>query len=458
VPQVASDSPIYSHNSTTPRQARPAQQPDRAAASPFESLLDDGASTPPPPSTATAPDNKTAPADESRASSNTTDSKAPPANDGTAAKKSAADTNGEDDTPSDDIKATLGAVVTEGAPGADEVKPVADKKPTITAHPDDPKTDESPDSGQATTANDIAGLIAAPAAPATPSPDQISLKEPQDESSLAVGTASQLNAWASGPPKVATGKQTGPVKQPDTEQPAEPEQVSGETVGDSPTGVKNAAQSHIGKSQSVVGDNDKSATQAHNEGSTDGQSKATAGPGDTDTAGPKVTMDTASQPQPITPAGHTSTSGPTALTSPSAPQPAAIPIAGLAVEIAGKALAGKNRFEIRLDPPELGRIEVRLDVDRDGNVTSRLTVDRADTYDLLRRDAAGLERALQDAGLKTADNGLQFSLRDQSSNQQQTNGSDTAQIVVQDESLPTDITPQIYNRLAGQGGGLDIRV
>jgi hypothetical protein len=29
--------------------------------------------------------------------------------------------------------------------------------------------------------------------------------------------------------------------------------------------------------------------------------------------------------------------------------------------------------------------------------TSRLTVDRADTYDLLRRDAAGLERALQDA-------------------------------------------------------------
>ncbi len=47
----------------------------------------------------------------------------------------------------------------------------------------------------------------------------------------------------------------------------------------------------------------------------------------------------------------------------------AVPLAGVAIEIAGKALAGKNRFEIRLDPPELGRIEVRLDVDRDGNVT-----------------------------------------------------------------------------------------
>jgi flagellar hook-length control protein FliK len=143
-----------------------------------------------------------------------------------------------------------------------------------------------------------------------------------------------------------------------------------------------------------------------------------------------------------------------------AQQAAAIPLAGLAVEIAGKAIAGKNRFEIRLDPPELGRIEVRLDVDRDGNVTSRLTVDRADTLDLLRRDASGLERALQDAGLKTADNGLQFSLRDQSTSQQQTNGSaNVAQIMVQDEMLPpADAIPQNYGRLLGQGGGLDIRV
>jgi flagellar hook-length control protein FliK len=230
-------------------------------------------------------------------------------------------------------------------------------------------------------------------------------------------------------------------------------------VNDSQAALKNAAQSHTGKSQIVAGDNDKSPAQARNEGPTDGQSKGDAGTssGDGATASPKLTMDSTAQTPAITPAGHAN--GPTALTSPSAAsQPAAIAVAGLAVEIAGKALAGKNRFEIRLDPPELGRIEVRLDVDRDGNVTSRLTVDRADTYDLLRRDAAGLERALQDAGLKTADNGLQFSLRDQSANQQQANSGDTAQLVVQDDTLPTDVAPQIYNRLAGQGGGLDIRV
>ena len=93
---------------------------------------------------------------------------------------------------------------------------------------------------------------------------------------------------------------------------------------------------------------------------------------------------------------------------------AAVPLAGLAVEIAARAQAGRNRFEIRLDPPELGRIDVRLDVDRSGHVTSRLMVDRAETLDALRRDAGDLERALQQAGFKTADNGMQFTLRDQS--------------------------------------------
>ncbi len=66
-----------------------------------------------------------------------------------------------------------------------------------------------------------------------------------------------------------------------------------------------------------------------------------------------------------------------------------------------RAREGKNRFEIRLDPAELGRIDVRLDIDRQGNVTSRLLVERADTLDLLRRDLSNLERALNDAGLKT---------------------------------------------------------
>jgi flagellar hook-length control protein FliK len=143
-----------------------------------------------------------------------------------------------------------------------------------------------------------------------------------------------------------------------------------------------------------------------------------------------------------------------------APQAVAVPVAGIAVEIASKAFAGKNRFEIRLDPPELGRIHVRLDVDRNGEITSHVMTERQDTLDLLRRDAPTLERALQDAGLRTANNGLQFSLRDHGfgRNDQPIPVNDSARLVVSDESLNTETMPPVYRTFAGSRAGLDIRV
>lgn len=136
----------------------------------------------------------------------------------------------------------------------------------------------------------------------------------------------------------------------------------------------------------------------------------------------------------------------------------AIPISGLAVEIVSRARDGERRFEIRLDPPELGRIDVRLDIDRGGNVTSRLTVERAETLDLLRRDAPQLERALQHAGLNT-EGGLQFSLRDQSfANRDQTRQNTPTLIVPDDEPAAAETARRGYGRLIGLGSGIDIRV
>jgi chemotaxis protein MotD len=138
-------------------------------------------------------------------------------------------------------------------------------------------------------------------------------------------------------------------------------------------------------------------------------------------------------------------------------------MAGIAVEIATQAQAGKNRFEIRLDPPELGRIDVRLHVDNGGNVTSRLTVERPETLDLLRRDAPQLERALQHAGLNT-EGGLQFSLRDQNfANRQQQQQQQQQQIaptfiIPDDEPAAAEAARRGYGRLIGLGGGIDIRV
>ncbi len=93
-------------------------------------------------------------------------------------------------------------------------------------------------------------------------------------------------------------------------------------------------------------------------------------------------------------------------------------------------------------------------------VTSHVTVDRADTLQLLQSQQPQLERALEQAGLKTADNGLQFTLRDQSFTGQNNNGGaqqSTPQLVIPDADLPPIDTTQIYSRV-GRGSGIDIRV
>ncbi|MBI3435791.1 MAG: flagellar hook-length control protein FliK [Proteobacteria bacterium] len=158
-------------------------------------------------------------------------------------------------------------------------------------------------------------------------------------------------------------------------------------------------------------------------------------------------------------AGHATTTQPATLLAHAADLP--VPLSGIAVAIAARALAGGNRFDIRLDPPELGRIDVRLDVDRGGHVTSRLIVERAETLDMLRRDAPHIERALEQAGLKTGENSMQFSLRDQGADGMARGHDDGQKTAAQ--ALPTDEpavagAPTTYARLFGRIGGIDIRV
>jgi len=98
-------------------------------------------------------------------------------------------------------------------------------------------------------------------------------------------------------------------------------------------------------------------------------------------------------------------------------QSAQTPVNLLAVQIARHVDLGINRFQIRMDPPELGRIEVKLEFGRDGRMSANLTVERAETLDLLQRDARALERALANSGLNTDKNSLNFSLKDQSANE-----------------------------------------
>src|SRR5487761_2634845 len=138
-----------------------------------------------------------------------------------------------------------------------------------------------------------------------------------------------------------------------------------------------------------------------------------------------------------------------------------VPLSGLALEIAASAKSGKSRFEIRLDPADLGRIDVRIDIDRNGQVTSHLTVEKPETLSMLRQDAPQLQRALDDAGLKTGNGGLQFSLRDQSSSGQNSgndSGPNAQRLVISSEdTIPAAVAGRTYGRSLGSSSGVDIR-
>jgi len=342
-----------------------------------------------------------------------------------------------------DGKAAADAKIGEQTAGGDDSKPVSDGKSA------DGQTPAVAVAFAAPAATPIPTIAPADASALGPVPGAIAASPAEPMAA----TSAAIVATPKAKPGAAVTLQTGSGKPAETK-----------------LSAKAASQPQTDdKPQATTGDADKDAVaQARGEpAAKDHRAAAVEAPGipvtDTNTAAPKTVADAMqtgalTAPSQNTPAAAATN---TAAAPQLAPQAVPVALAGVAIEITANAIAGKNHFEIRLDPPELGRIEVRLDVDRDGNMTARMIADRSDTLDLLRRDASGLERALQDAGLKTADNGLQFSLRDQTMGREQSNTPTpgTAQIIVHDDALPVnDVTQRNYSRLAGLRGGIDIRV
>jgi flagellar hook-length control protein FliK len=136
---------------------------------------------------------------------------------------------------------------------------------------------------------------------------------------------------------------------------------------------------------------------------------------------------------------------------------AALPTDQIAVTIARQFRQGTNRFEIRLDPPELGRIDVRLDLGHGGRATATLTADRPETLALLTRDSRALEQMLSDAGVRTDSGSLNFALRDQSGRSGQQDQQDNTPLPKEaPESSDTKTVSVVTASL--EPGRLDLRV
>jgi flagellar hook-length control protein FliK len=142
---------------------------------------------------------------------------------------------------------------------------------------------------------------------------------------------------------------------------------------------------------------------------------------------------------------------------------APVPLQAVAVEIGMRAMRGSKEFSIRLDPEDLGRIDIKLEISEAGEVQAKLMVDRVETLQLLQRDAKTLERAFDQAGLKSNPDGLQFSLRDpgQQRDGQNNQQSERTKLNSSDKDiLGIEETPAMraFRYTSPATSGLDIRI
>ena len=134
------------------------------------------------------------------------------------------------------------------------------------------------------------------------------------------------------------------------------------------------------------------------------------------------------------------------------------PAQQVALQISKSARAGQDRLTMQLHPAELGRIEIKMEFAENGHLRAVVSAEKNDTLDLLQRDARALERALQDAGVKTDSNSLSFQRGDQRQAEGRGAGGQPASARPADE--PGDLAEDdtAHPRQSSHDGSLDIEV
>lgn len=84
--------------------------------------------------------------------------------------------------------------------------------------------------------------------------------------------------------------------------------------------------------------------------------------------------------------------------------------------------AGQSQtMTLHLDPAELGRMEIELVFSHEKTVKAKMLIEKPETYLMMQRDSAVLERALQNSGLEIDGGGINFELAEDGSAFEQNN-------------------------------------
>jgi flagellar hook-length control protein FliK len=137
-----------------------------------------------------------------------------------------------------------------------------------------------------------------------------------------------------------------------------------------------------------------------------------------------------------------------------------VPIADqVAVHIRQAVAGGDSVVRIRLQPIELGRIDVRLEIAEGGRLSAVVTAERPDTLELLMREARGLEKALEEAGLDVDSDSLAFDLRDQGESDGEDSEAAEGGATASDDVVEAELVmPAAAIAPAASVTGIDIRV
>lgn len=145
---------------------------------------------------------------------------------------------------------------------------------------------------------------------------------------------------------------------------------------------------------------------------------------------------------------------------------AAAQIPAIAQLIAKRFGDGGRSFDIRLDPPELGRVHVRLEIGADRTVQAMLTAEKPEALNELQRHARELERALAEAGLELGESGIGFAMFSDNENTSGEGGTpNSGNTASEGEAIAlalADATPapalERFGFTLAQRGGVDVRI
>lgn len=135
----------------------------------------------------------------------------------------------------------------------------------------------------------------------------------------------------------------------------------------------------------------------------------------------------------------------------------------IAVNIKKAIGDGVDKITIQLKPGNLGRVEVKLEVGHDGRVIVVVSAEKSETLEALQRDARGLERALQEAGLKTNAGDLSFNLRGENPDGEDASDKNGAPGNLADDGAghddtPIPVTAGVIADMVADDGHVDIRI